>query len=531
MIVNQKKVVDFSHFALFILLILLYGCGSESETGSISFSIELQSATTEGLDRHATVLDCAASGVSTVEGTVYDENDSFLTDGGPWNCDDHSGTITGVPVGSDRRVAILGKDSSGNILYRGEVTSITVTADQITDAGIITLAPMQWVRLLGTSGNDTSCGAAVDSDGNIYITGYTGGDLDGNTNAGEYDIFVAKYDTNGDKKWTELLGTLENEVGYGIAVDSNNNVSITGWTQGDLAGNTNAGGWDIFVAMYDPNGYIQWTKLLGTSDFDEGHGIAMDSDGNIYVTGVTQSDILFAKYNASGSRQWSGSSSTSEYECGRGIAVDSNGDIYITGGTWGDLDGKANEGRNDIFITKLNAGHGKQWTELLGTEDEDEGKGIAVDSNGDIYITGGTWGDLDGNTNSGGSDIFVSKYDTNGNKMWTELLGTAYDEYGLGIAVDSDGNLYITGHTWGDLDGKANTGKADIFVLKYDADGVKQWTEILGTRSVYSDMGTGIAVDSNGNVIITGSTEGDLDGNINAGAEDIFIWKLVDHSM
>ena len=341
----------------------------------------------------------------------------------------------------------------------------------------------EWVRLLGTSSRDDGYGIAVDSNGNIYVTGFTEGDLHGNTNAGKADIFVSKYDTYGTRQWTELLGTSVTDHGYGIAVDSNGNIYATGHTEADLDGNTNAGSWDIFVSKYDTYGTRQWTELLGTSAQERGQGIAVDSNGNIYVTGFTE----------------------------------------------GDLDGKTNAGGKDIFVSKYDTNGTRQWTQLLGTSSHDNGYGIVVDSNGNIYVTGGTNGDLDGNTNAGLADIFVSKYDTNGTRQWTELLGTSSDHDGYGIAVDSNGNIYVTGFTEGDLHGNTNAGNQDIFVSKYDTTGTRQWTKLLGTSSW--DDGTGIAVDSNGNIYVTGHTKGDLDGNTNAGDFDIFIWKLVDIGM
>ncbi|GAG08956.1 unnamed protein product, partial [marine sediment metagenome] len=227
-------------------------------------------------------------------------------------------------------------------------------------------------------------------------------------------------DINGTKQWTELLGTSESDYGYGIVVDSSGNIYITGYTNGDLDGNTNAGGFDIFVSKYATNGYREWTKLLGTSGNDHG----------------------------------------------KAIAVDSNGYIYITGSTNGDLDGNTNAGGPDIFISKYDINGTKQWTELLGTSENETGRAIAVDSNGYIYITGSTSGDLDGNTNAGVYDVFISKYDINGTKQWTELLGRAENEQGYGIVVDSSGNIYITGHTNGDLDGNTNAGEYDIFIWK-----------------------------------------------------------------
>jgi hypothetical protein len=391
------------------------------------------------------------------------------------------------------------------------------------------VSALEWTQLLGTSECEVANGIAVDSNDNIYITGHTNGDLDGNTNAGSMDIFIAKYDSSGNKLWTQLLGTSGIDTGQGIAVDSNDNIYITGYTNGDLDGNTYAGGSgaDIFIAKYNTTGNKLWTRLLGSQVNDWGTAIAVDSIDNIYITGYTdgdldgntnagRSDIFIAKYDTSGNKLWTQLLGNSEYEGGDGIAVDSNDNIYITGYTDGDLDGNTNAGGFDTFIAKYDTSGNKQWTQLLGTSGDDRGYGIAVDSNDNIYITGDAY------------DIFIAKYDTSGNKQWTQLLGTSTFR-GYGIAVDSNDNIYITGKIRGDLDGNTNAGGSDILIARYAASGNKQWTQLLGSQD--NDIGRAIAMDSIDNIYITGSTDGDLDGNTNAGCDDILIVGLLKPSI
>jgi aspartate oxidase len=140
------------YLAFSSLLILPYACisGPDSETsyntssgtGGITFALSLQDSPINDADRHAAQqLDCDTAGVETVEREVYDANDSLLARGGPWECADHKGKITGVPVGSNRKVVILCKNSSGDTCYRGEVTGITVIAGQTTEPIDITLEP------------------------------------------------------------------------------------------------------------------------------------------------------------------------------------------------------------------------------------------------------------------------------------------------------------------------------------------------------------------------------------------------------
>ena len=157
----------------------------------------------------------------------------------------------------------------------------------------------------------------------------------------------------------------------------------------------------------------------------------------------------------------------------------------MTGETGEGLDGNTHSGKSDIFLIKYNASGTKQWTKQLGTSSIDLGIGVTTDSSGNIYLTGFTKGGLDGNTNSGESDIFLIKYNSSGTKQWTKQLGTTSDDWGNSVTTDSSGNIYLTGFTKGGLDGNNSSGESDIFLIKYNSSGTKQWTKQLGTSSEY----------------------------------------------
>ena len=114
------------------------------------------------------------------------------------------------------------------------------------------------------------------------------------------------------------------------------------------------------------------------------------------------------------------------------------------------------------------------WTKQLGTSSTDGGSGVTTDSSGNIYVTGQTQGGLDGNTNSGETDIFLVKYNSSGTKQWTKQLGTSSSELGYGVTTDSSDNIYVTGYTYGGLDGNTNSGESDIFLVKYNSSGIIQ---------------------------------------------------------
>ena len=406
-----------------------------------------------------------------------------------------------------------------------------------SDSGGTTISGSWSTQLLGTSSDDSGAGVAVDSSGNVYVTGQTEGNLQGNSNSGDDDIFLTKYNSSGSIQWTKLLGTSSSDKGVNIAVASSSDVYIAGNTSGNLGGNINAGSCDIFLTKYNSSGTNQWVKLLGTPQCDTVRDLALDSSGNIYMVGETEGDLgtgntnagirdaWIAKYTSSGTNSWTKLLGSSSSDTADSIDIDSSNNIYVSGSTYGNLGGNTNNGNYDIFLAKYNTSGDNQWTKLLGTSSWDSGSGVAIDSSGNIYLTGSSAGDLGGNSNSGNYDIILAKYNSSGTNQWTRLLGSSNHEEGKSIEIDSSNNLYISGYTLGDLDGNTNVGNRDIFLAKYNSSGNKAWTKTLGTSSNDSPDLNGSAIDSSNNIYIIGESEGNFDGKTNSGGSDAFIVK------
>ncbi|HOW51477.1 MAG TPA: SBBP repeat-containing protein [bacterium] len=402
----------------------------------------------------------------------------------------------------------------------------------------------QW----GTNVTEKGVSTAMDSNGNIFVTGYTKGSLDGNTNLGEEDIFLTKWNANGTKAWTKQWGTANIEHGNEVAVDNNGNIFVTGYTGGSLDGNTSAGYDDAFLTKWNADGTKAWTKQWGTTDTDWGKSVAVDSSGNIFVTGDTigsldgntsigAGDMFLTKWNADGTKAWTKLWGTTGPDHGTSLVVDSNGNVFVTGYVGGDLDGNISAGGDcdpfqvgvqpcdDVFLTKWNANGTKAWSKQWGATSIEWGYSVAVDSSGNIFVTGMTQGALDGNTNAGAEDIFLTKWNANGTKAWTKQWGTTQSDQGYSVAVDNNEGILVTGMTGGSLDGNTSVGGGDVFLTKWNADGTKAWTKLWGV--LLGDSGFSVAVESNGNIFVTGYTDGSLDGNTNAGGgwSDIFLTK------
>ena len=487
------------------------------------------------------------SSINTSSFTLKDASKNSIT-GTVTSSDSGSATTSTFTPSSEfsRKVEYLAtlttgiKDLSGNSLLSQTNTSFT----------------QPWSQQMGTSGRDKTWGSAIDSSNNVYISGFTEGSLDGNTNSGDFDLFLVKYDSSGSKQWNQQLGTSSFENVNGLGIDSSSNLFVVGYTESGLDGNTNAGdagddsyGRDAFLVKYNSSGTKQWTKQFGTNYDETSGGVAIDSSGNIFVTGSTGGgldgntysgtttsqcsrcqDLFLVKFNTSGTKQWTNQLGSAYADPPRGISVDSSDNIYIAGENWGGgLDGNSHAGGSwpDIYLVKYNNSGAKQWTKQIGTSSYESVNGIAIDSNDNIYVTGYTQGNLDGETNSYNSDMYLIKYNDSGNKQWTKLLGTGSsngDEEGKAITIDSSNNIFITGTTTGTFSGNTNFGSIDMFLVKYNTSGSKQWIKQFGTSS--SDYSTGIVIDASGYIYVSGYTGGSMDGNNSAGNYDMVIVKF-----
>ena len=348
-----------------------------------------------------------------------------------------------------------------------------------------------WIANFGGNSNDTGRGIAVDSLKNVYITGITQ-----SAGAGSNDAFIAKFDSSGTIQWQRTLGGANSDNGFAIAVDSSHNVYICGDT--DTGGSQNE---EILVAKYSPSGTIQWQRTLGNTGNDKGRGIAVDSSHNVYVTGYARNtssspnrdELFLAKYNSSGTIQGhrflGGSTSDGDDSRAMAIDIDSSDNVYMCGST--DVVGNGND---DLLITKYNSSLQIQWQRTLGNSVKDEGYGCAVDSLGNVYITGYTSHDV--NTNR----IVIAKYNTSGTIQWQRTLAANLHAHeGYACAVDGSGNVYVTGIAVID-------GGTDFAIAKYNTSGVIQWQRNLRTTGGQTDVARAIVTDGSNNFYVCGYT-------------------------
>jgi hypothetical protein len=325
-----------------------------------------------------------------------------------------------------------------------------------------------------------------------------------------------------------------------VAIDANGNVYLAGDTKGSLDGNTLTGTRDVFVTKYNSSGVKQFTRQLGVAGKAtfSAFSLAVDAIGNVYVAGDTYGDLdgntligtrdfFVTKYNSSGVKQYTRQLGVAGQATeGYAVATDPTGNVYVAGLTMGGLDGNTLTGTSDVFVTKYDSSGVKQYTRQLGVAGlETVGLSLATDANGNVYVAGYTTGDLDGNTLTGTIDAFVTKYNSSGVKQYTRQLGVAgLETVSNSVATDANGNVYVAGETYGGLDGNTLTGTNDAFVTKYNSSGVKQYTRQLGVAGQATESYS-LATDANSNVYMAGYTTGDLDGNTLTGTKDAFVTK------
>ena len=439
-------------------------------------------------------------------------------------------------------------DSTTNLKFVA-VDNFGNQSEVATEAYTINIDPI-WTLQTGTPIGEVPDGSngvigdnakdvQVDAEGNIYVLGNTEGNLDGNYNRGLVDVFLAKYDPEGNNLWTRFTGEESLELGNALTIDSSGNAYFVGETNGYLDGNYNYGGFDLFVIKYDTDGNKLWTKQLGSIVDEEAIGVAVDSHSDIYVVGHSYgvfnggpywggADLIVFKLDGLGNLIWSRQLGTPTHDLAMGVSVDDNSNIYITGYSYGGFNGNISAGGTDIIITKYDKYGNLLWSKQSGTSRGDRGLSVTVDQFGNAYLTGWTLGALDGNTSNGRRDIFLMKYDPDGNKLWTKQAGTPGSDSGLDVVISGTqgtGYVNVVGFTDDSLGGYASAGQKDVAVLQYDYNGNLLWTKQMGTPG--NDISNAMAVYiPSSTTYVVGQTEGGLDGNINVGNWDAFIMKF-----
>ncbi|MBI3512165.1 MAG: T9SS type A sorting domain-containing protein [Bacteroidetes bacterium] len=431
-----------------------------------------------------------------------------------------------------------------------------------------------WAKSAISPSNATAEGwnTATDAAGNIFATGwFSGSNITFGSitliNNGSHNIFLVKYDPNGNVLWAISAGGAYSDAGYSVSTDPNGNVFLAGYFQSPTItfGSTtltNNGAQNIFLTKYDPNGNVLWAKSSGGTGDDRAFSVNADTNGNVFITGYFQSptitfgsstltnnglrDVFLAKYDSSGNDLWAKSAGGTSYDMGNSVSTDISGNVLITGVfysptvTFGTTM-LTNNGQENIFLTKYDSNGNVLWAKSAGGTTNDGSSSMSTDGNGNVFITGYFVSSTiafgsDTLTNNGQVDIFLAKYDSIGNVLWAKSAGGPYSDYGYSVNTDGNGNVFLSGSffnssiTLGSIILAPPAGSVDpMFIAKYSPSGNVLCADALSSGG---DDNNGVAIDISGNAYIVGDFEANpfivgADTLILTGMEDFFIAKYL----
>jgi uncharacterized delta-60 repeat protein len=389
------------------------------------------------------------------------------------------------PRSLDDEATALAVDGQGNVYVTGSSLSLNYSTDYAT-LKYDTAGNLLWVaRYDGPRSSwDDATALAVDGQGNVYVTGRSVG------SSGSYDYATMKYDRDGNLLWIQRYEGARYALPTDLALGSQGDVYVTGYSYNP---NTR---YDYATVKYDPNGNQLWVARYDRPglSYDAAVALALDSIGNIYVTGYstganTRRDYVTIKYDPSGNELWlrrydreEGTSDTAV-----AVAVDSQDAIYVAGTS-----------SMDYATVRYDTNGNLLWARFFTglSNGADEVAALTVDSQGNVYVTGLSWG---GSTNS--HDYATVKYDRDGNELWVARYNGPSNLFdrAIALAVDGQGNVYVTGSSEGSGSG------FDYATVKYDAEGNLLWVARYNGQGNQNDYARSIALDGQGNVYVTGS--------------------------
>ena len=424
-----------------------------------------------------------------------------------------------------------------------------------------------WTTLIGSDYQDSTPSGEISYvltqslDSSLYIAGKVN-----STNSYGQDLFVSKFDSDGNRKWSTEFGTEmqlnmlggREEISE-IITDKDGSIYVIGNTQGPLNGQSNPSGPNSLYGDYYASAFItklgvdgeqEWTKILGSQYYDYANHIQISSDGYVYVAGTTTPSspfdgnqdpgpIFLVKFDSAGIQQWINFFGEDNGSSINDLTLDASGDIYITGQTFTDFEDQINEGdrSSDAYISKVDSDGTKEWTILLGPDNDIDGRysgphvigsSLTISGDGSLYVVGYTEDDLNGEEHSTGfdgdkyhhvQDLFLSKFNSNGTREWTKLfVDSVSDGSSLRKAVsstklstDENGSVYLF--------------KEGFSITKIKSNGEFDLTHSFGRYPSGFSYTNDILYDFNGSIFITGYTSEDLDGLHNTG-NDSFLIKL-----
>jgi len=427
----------------------------------------------------------------------------------------------------DDYLQALAVDKAGNLYVVGYSNYTWPAGSDYVTIKYNSAGSQEWIATYNGPGYAQTL--ATDGAGNVYVTGFS------SRSETHMDYATVKYDASGVEQWTARHDELGSSRDFAAAmvIDSSGNVYVTG----------SYGGWDYLTVKYDADGVQQWVARCNDGDFAV--DLAVDGAGNVYVTGSRNDGYATVKYNSAGTEQWVATYTNNRPESKtRGavdLAIDGDGKVYVTGSVMvgsHHSDGEYVEEWGYATV-KYDSFGDEEWVRIYGHREDGYAAALAVDGAGNVYVTGGNGtvkynsaGTPEGSMSSGTalaideagnvyviredsegsngySDYITIKHNSAGQKQWDARYngpGNSWDQPSA-LAVDGNGNVYVTGHSIG-----AGTGY-DYATIKYNSAGTQEWVATYHGPGNGDDLAIALVVDDADNVYVTGNSWNSTNGD------------------
>jgi hypothetical protein len=394
-------------------------------------------------------------------------------------------------------------------------------------------AELLWNTFMGGTSADESIAVIHDANGNIFIAGWSYNTWGQPVRewSGMTDAFVAKFNPDGVLQWNTFLGSSNMDKATDIAIDNSGNLYVTGYSNAGWgtpkrahAGDSPKS--DAFAAKLDASGNLLWNTFLGGADQDLGEALAVDPDGNIYVSGQSEQswetpltahgnpyqDGFIAKLDSSGVLQWNTFIGAPSFSICKAITAVSTDKFYVageTGSTWG-TPIASYSGNRDGFVAEFTTSGIRQWNTFFGSDEYETVYDMYAD-NSTIHVCGeseDSWGTpVSPHSGRYNTDAYVVQLDISGARRWNTFMGNnPGPDFAYSISLDSESNVYVAGKSsdpWGNGAG-SYSGGYDAFISRLNSNGQQLENVFLGSDE--DDAGYGINVESTGEVLVVGTS-------------------------
>jgi len=338
----------------------------------------------------------------------------------------------------------------------------------------------------------------LDATDSAYLVGYASAGIDGSPSAGGLDAVIAKITPGGVLAWSKLVGGYGSDKFNSIALGPDGYIYASGSADNDVDGQRKIGDKDGLVVKFDVNGNKVWTKIIGGSTADDISASVVDSKGNLYVAGTTSSsfagqrnngntDGFLAKLNSDGTYAWVRLVGSLAVDSINDLELDPSGFLYAAGSTMGSMDGEIGRGSTDAFVIKYSTSGDRDWTRILGSAAGDYGDDLELSAGGDVYLAGRSNGNFGGKTGTD-NDVFISRLNGSGVLQGTDLIGFVasegmIDDSVTAFRLDGVKGFYLGGTTNGGTDPSLKAKK-----FPYSPDGYVAHYSFGGTLKTSVDV-------------------------------------------